>query len=232
MLSAKIPAERGSPLEDAIAAYNREDFDAAFQLFQGLANAGDAEAKTWLGVMYAHGEGCAASPQMAFALYLAAAEAGNALAQTNVGAMLAMGQGVERDERAAVAWLTRAAEQGDLYAQYNLATLLSKPNAQTPSAEAAAGWYRKAAEGGHYPSQARLGFLYANGVGVQKDRVEAYVWLSLAAQHGVGSALNALEGVVGQMSADEKRAGAAGVARWRAATPDVSMHARLSPVPG
>ena len=230
MLSAKVAAMDSSPLAEAVAAYNREDFQRAFRLFEGLANTGDAEAKTWLGVMYAHGEGCAASLPMAFALYLGAAKAGNVLAQTNVGAMLAMGQGVTPDQGEPIKSLTLAAKQGDQYAQYNLATLLSKGDGDDPLT--AAGWYRKAAETGHYPSQARLGFFYANGIGVEKDRVEAYVWLSLAAQHGVGTALSALEAIVGQMSADEKRAGAAGVARWRAATVDVSMHARLFPIPG
>jgi TPR repeat protein len=169
---------------------------------------------------------------MAFALYLAGAEAGNALAQTNVGAMLAMGQGVAQDSVEGAKWLTRAAEQGDQFAQYNLATLYSKGQGVPLDPVAASGWYRKAAETGHYPSQARLGFLCANGIGVEKNRVEAYTWLSLAAQHGVGNALNALEAVLSQMSADEKRAGAASVDRWRSRTADASRHARLMPVPG
>jgi len=45
--------------------------------------------------------------------------------------------------------------------------------------------------------------------------VQAFVWLSLAAQHGVGNALNALEKVLGDMSAEEKRAGSSLFEQWR-----------------
>ena len=153
------------------------------------------------------------------------------LAQTNVGAMLAMGQGVAQDCAEGARWLEMAAEQGDLFAQYNLATLYSRGQGVARDDTAAVRWYRRAAEAGHYPSQARLGFICANGVGVEKDRVEGYVWLSLAAQHGVGNALNALEAIASQMSAEEKRRGAAGVAHWRSRTAEISRHARLNPVP-
>jgi TPR repeat protein len=43
-------------------------------------------------------------------------------------------------------------------------------------------WYRKAADGGNARAQNYLGFLYANGLGVQQDLKEAYIWsLSIAA---------------------------------------------------
>ena len=34
---------------------------------------------------------------------------------------------------------------------------------------------------------------YINGEGVEKSRVHAYLWLSLASQHGIGTALEAIE---------------------------------------
>ena len=52
-----VPAD---PLEDAIAAYQRGDFAAALQLFQPLAEHGDASAQCNLGVMYEQGK---ASPR-------------------------------------------------------------------------------------------------------------------------------------------------------------------------
>ena len=81
----------------------------------------------------------------------------------------------------------------------------------------AAELYRSAAESGHYPSQARLGYIYAHGIGVEQDRVSAFAWLSLAAQHGVGTALNALEALVAQMSMEEKKKGSDLAQAWRAA---------------
>jgi TPR repeat protein len=43
-------------------------------------------------------------------------------------------------------------------------------------------WYRKAAEQGHTEAQFNLGYCYANGQGVGKDKVEAYAWFSMAAK--------------------------------------------------
>jgi len=43
-------------------------------------------------------------------------------------------------------------------------------------------WYRKAAEQGHTEAQLNLGYCYANGQGVVKDKVEAYAWFSMAAK--------------------------------------------------
>jgi hypothetical protein len=45
----------------------------------------------------------------------------------------------------------------------------------------AAIWYRKAAEQGDGTAQGTLGVLYSIGQGVEKNDVEAYFWLDLAA---------------------------------------------------
>lgn len=47
-------------------------------------------------------------------------------------------------------------------------------------------WYRQAAQCGHTVAQMNLGDLYATGIGVEIDRVQAWLWLGLAA--GVGNA--------------------------------------------
>ncbi len=44
----------------------------------------------------------------------------------------------------------------------------------------AAKWFRRAADQGHADAQAVLGSLYAVGLGVPKDFVNAYAWVSLA----------------------------------------------------
>ena len=128
-----------------------------------------------------------------------------------------------------MAWLHKAADAGDAMARYNLATLYAKGGEISQDNARAADLYRLAAESGHFPSQARLGHLYANGIGVVKDRVSAFAWLSLAAGHGVGTALNALEELIAQMSAEEKSAGQAMAQRWRGRSGP--GHATINPVP-
>lgn len=206
---ASVQAQSAPHLRDAVAAHGRGAFGECLPSFQRHAEAGDAEAQAWLGACYANGTGVVPSLATAYDWYLRAAEQGHVQAATNVGAMLAMGQGIGQDREAGRRWLQTAAEAGDAMARYNLATLYAKGDGIPQDSHRAANLYRQAAETGHYPSQARLGHLYANGIGVARDRVAAFAWLSLAAQHGVGTALNALEALVAQMSAEEKRSGSA-----------------------
>jgi TPR repeat protein len=45
----------------------------------------------------------------------------------------------------------------------------------------AATWYRLAADQGNAQAQNNLGALYANGRGVPRDAVQAYMWFALSA---------------------------------------------------
>jgi uncharacterized protein len=230
-MSSARPLPTASPdgdLAKAIEAFRAGSYTESLSRLLPLAEAGVGDAQAWLGAHYANGFGVESSLSEAFDWYRRAAEQGNVAAATNVGAMLAMGQGVAQDRGEGARWLERAASGGDVMAQYNLATMLAKGDGLPADAARAASLYRSAAEAGHYPSQARLGHLFANGIGVEKDRVEAFAWLSLAAQHGVGTALNALEAIIKEMSAEEKRAGMTRAQSRRIGPVD----ARINPIPG
>lgn len=191
----------------AEAAYMAGEHDRAAAIWTRLAEAGDATAEAWLGTLYSNGEGVERDDAAALGWLRRAAEQGVVTAQANLGAFLYLGRGAESDPAEAARWLDRAAEAGDVHALFNLAVLCLKGEGVPASPERAAELYRRAAERGHHPSQARLGYLYSAGQGVEKDRVQAYLWLTLAAQHGVGTAFEALDGVVRAMSADEKAEG-------------------------
>ena len=68
--------------------------------------------------------------------------------------------------------------------------------------------------------------------GVEKDRVQAFLWLSLAAQHGIGSALNALDGIVKHMSSEEKSEALNLFDLWRGKTAGSVGPSRIEPLPG
>ena len=72
--------------------------------------------------------------------------------------------------------------------------------------------------------------MYMVGEGVKKDRVQAFLWLSLAARHGIGTALTALEAVVKEMSSDEKALGMHLVGQWRGRADD-GAEVLIDPVP-
>jgi TPR repeat protein len=74
------------------------------------------------------------------------------------------------------------ADQGDTSAQTYLAHLFWV--VIPPDYAAAASWYRKAAEHGNAFAQERLGFQYANGLGVTQDHAAAASWYRKAADQG------------------------------------------------
>src|SRR5271163_4306109 len=95
-------------LEDGIAAYERGDFSAALQLFQPLAERGDASAQCNLGLMYEQGRG------VALQWHRMAAEQRNPEAQFNLGVMYEEGRGGAQDRvRAHMRFNLAAAISGD-----------------------------------------------------------------------------------------------------------------------
>ncbi len=73
-------------------------------------------------------------------------------------------------------WASKAAEQGHSEGQYLMGMLR-----EVEDAASAATWYRKAAEQGHPLAQSGLAYLMENGLGIEQDRVRAYMWFSVAA---------------------------------------------------
>jgi TPR repeat protein len=61
-------------------------------------------------------------------------------------------------------------------------------------------WYGKAAEKGYTKAQYNLGLMYYGGNGVPKDFVQAYLWLSLAADQKFQDAAKNLDFLVKKMS--------------------------------
>ncbi|MDD8027824.1 MAG: tetratricopeptide repeat protein, partial [Acidobacteriota bacterium] len=126
----------------------------------------------------------------AVAWYRKAAEQGDADAQFFLG--IYYGERLHglrsRDIRAyedfkeALLWTRKAAEQGLAEAQdaMGLLCFLSGDSAQGVA------WYRKAAEEGNKSAQLHLGELYAEGRKMDRDYVEAYKWLDLAASRASG----------------------------------------------
>ena len=79
-LSAPVLAE---PFEDAMAAYNKQDYATAMRLLRPLADQGNAYAQNDLGVMYAKGQGVSQDYVQAHKWLNLGAAAGNEDAITN-----------------------------------------------------------------------------------------------------------------------------------------------------
>ena len=174
------PAAAGK-YEDAEAAYKQGDYATAIRLFQPLAEQGNADAQSQLGIMYLIGDGVPQDYSKALKWLTPAAEHGDTNAQTNLGLMYLTGLGVPEDYAEALKLLRPAAEHGDELAQAGLGRMYKNGLGVPQDYAEALRLLRPAAERGNELAQAGLGDMYENGQGVGQDYVQAHMWFNLAA---------------------------------------------------
>jgi TPR repeat protein len=105
------------PWEDGYAAYRRQDYITAVALWKIVADTGNPQAQSLLGLMHFFGQGVPQNYATALTwLYLAAAQ-GEPKAQFKLGSMHGNGQGVKRDKVRAAMWFILASESGHPQAQ-------------------------------------------------------------------------------------------------------------------
>ena len=110
------PAYAGS-FEDGVAAVDREDYEAAVEIWTPLAEGGDVAAQYNLGVMHYRGKGVPADPEQAAAWFGRASDQGHGRASFNLAFMYDRGQGIAEDDERALEFYERAAEAGDVRAK-------------------------------------------------------------------------------------------------------------------
>ena len=133
------------------------------------AEQGSKTAQVMLGVKY--DESVPKDCEKAAYWFTKAAEQGDGYAQMRLGYSYANGEGVPKDFEKANYWFTKAVEQG---------------NKSTANY-----WFTKDAEQGNEIAQLHLGYIYANGNGVSRDKGKARYWLSKAAEQNGEAAENA-----------------------------------------
>lgn len=111
-------SEKG--LDDAIAAVEKQDYMAAYQLFKELANKGNAEAQYNLAILYRQGKGVMQDNKLALQWFEKAAAQGLASAEYYLGHLYDSGEGVSKNAETAFSWYKKAAEKGNPLAQSNL----------------------------------------------------------------------------------------------------------------
>lgn len=159
----------------ARGAFDDRDYATALGLLMPLAESGDAEAQTLVGVMYRTGLLGMSDLDEAAAWFEAAVAQGHAEAQFNLGLMY-----------------------------FHHETLPpGAPATNAASYEAAFAQFTGAARQGHAQAQLYLGHLYAEGLGVAADRAEAYMWYQLAAWQRSSLAAAARDRLVAAMTAAE-----------------------------
>lgn len=189
-------------------AYLAGNYGTALKELLPLAKQEDAEAQYLVGVMHDHGQGVARNYRSAAEWYRKAAAQGHALAQFNLGFLYyngtsADGDAIAQDHIAAAAWLGKAAEAGLPMAQALLGGMYLRGVGVSPDYGQAVTWTRKAAYTGIAQAQYNIGLMYARGQGVPQDSVMAFAWFSVAADKGYPGAVQNVEILTRQLSADE-----------------------------
>jgi uncharacterized protein len=112
LVLSMVTSVLAGPFEEAIAAYNRQDYTTALQLLRPLAESGNVRAQFLLGFMYEGGMGVSQDDIEAAKWYRRAADTGDDIAQYHIGIMHLDGRGMPRDPVRAYMWLDLAATRG------------------------------------------------------------------------------------------------------------------------
>jgi len=180
---------------DGRDAFLAADYAKARRIFEPLAEAGEAEALYWTGVMYSQGQGYPRDCQEAAFRYEEAARRGHPEAAFNLGFLLYYGAGASTvdcelipDHEKAGPWLLQAATAGKPRAQFMVGNMYLRGDGLPHGMDNAFDWLEKAADAGLTEAQYDLALLYAE-VG---NRGRAYFWFRLLAARGYpGAAQNA-----------------------------------------
>ncbi len=115
-------------LDAGVKAHERGDYTTAIQIFQQLANQGNASAQNALGNMYHDGKGVPQDYAVAVGWYQNAADQGDAEAQYSLGLLYEKGRGVTQNYVLAHIWYNLAAAQSQKFAKKSRDNLAEKMN--------------------------------------------------------------------------------------------------------
>ena len=153
------------------------DKKIAFKWYLKAAEVDNAEAMNNVGFMYDNGEGVAQNSSKAMEWYKKAADLGNAVAMYNIGYFYSSMNNFEQ----AVYWLKKATEHGDSKAINRLGMIYQSVFGDY---QTALKYYRQGTDQGNADSMYNLGYLYHEGLGVNKDDKIALEWLEKAKAKG------------------------------------------------
>lgn len=166
-------------------AYSATDYATALSEWQGLADAGDANACYGMGLLYGNGFGVDMNDDLALKYYGVAADKGHADAQYSLGIMHQNGWGVPVDEVEGMKWYLLAAEQGIVGAQMALGRVFALDFAETYDPIEAFKWFSIASKFGDYDAKSKVEFLSSRMTSEQIIEAEGLVSVWLASHESL-----------------------------------------------
>jgi TPR repeat protein len=180
-----------------------QDSAEAVKWYRKAADQGYSGGQMALGLCYSSGEGVEKDAAEAVKWLRKAAEQNDAAVQSVLGTCYLAGNGVAKDEVEAAKWFRKAAEQGDADAQLVLGLLHELGSGVLVDKAEAYTWYLRAAYQGNTFSQGKLGRRFMEAPNEPENRIDAYMWLSLADSGGDAEATPQKQRVAGKMSGPE-----------------------------
>jgi TPR repeat protein len=157
-----------------------------------------------LGYLVDCGRGVQASGERTADLYQRAAVLGDPFAQFNLGLCYKKGSGRPIDRARAKHWYRAAAEQGMVDAMSLLGDMLNEDDEDVE----ARSWYVRAAEAGHAGAVRAAADWYREGLGGERDLVQAVHWYFRLLALGEGDGIHEIHELMSEMSDEEIKAAA------------------------
>lgn len=173
------PAGRDA-MASALAAAKAGDYGTALAIWEPMAREGNARAQNNIAACFSAGYGVDENPELAAKWLGLSAASGDPVGQRNLATLYFRGEGVAQDDDEAMRLYRLAADQGDATAQDMLSWML----AERGDYEGARLLAEQAAAQGIAASMTRLGNLYHDALGVERDPHRAAGWWRKAAMMG------------------------------------------------
>ncbi len=140
-----LMAPVAADFDSGLSAFLNSDYRRAREIWQPLAEDGDAQSQFDVGLMLEGGHGIPPDAEKAAAWYRRAAEQGITEAELSLGRLNEHGRGVARNMVQAAALYRSAAIKGIAQAQYNLAKLYLGGEGVTPNRDLGIAWMQRSA---------------------------------------------------------------------------------------
>lgn len=141
--------EARAHLQTGLAAYKKMDYASALKELKPLAEDGDAQAQTTLGLVYANSQGASKDDAQAVSWFRKASDQSDPSGRYYLGFMYEKGRGVPKDEAEAAKLYRVAAQLGENNAQYSLALLYMNGQGVAKDVDEAKKWHLRAAQNGN-----------------------------------------------------------------------------------
>lgn len=176
-------------IKQANDAYQRQDYQRAFEEYSLLAKQGDSNAQAKLGIMFFWGRGTLRNDYQAYFWSLKAARSGQPEAQQMLGYLYENGIYIPQNINRAIDWYQKAMQQNNWSAAANLANIYMTGKEGHQDLKRALFYAKKAAENDDAFGQYLIASIYKTR---QKDYLLAKHWFEKSAQQGNASAASEL----------------------------------------